>query len=54
MQASKETSDLKTRKKHKIKVKRLQNSPYAISESETLGRGSFSVIKKAYNIENPS
>jgi serine/threonine protein kinase len=37
----------------KIKVKRLQNSPYAIEEGETLGQGAFAVIRRAYNTENP-
>lgn len=39
---------------HKIKVKRLKNSPYAIQEGEPLGKGSFATIQRAYNLENMS
>lgn len=35
---------------HKIKVKRLRNSPYAIQEGEPLGKGSFATIQRAYNL----
>jgi hypothetical protein len=35
---------------HKKKVKKLHNSPYAISEDEIIGKGSFAVIKKAFNL----
>lgn len=38
----------------KRRVKKLQNSPYAISEDEVLGKGSFAVIKRAYNLESPT
>ena len=38
----------------KRKVKKLQNSPYAIAEDQVLGKGSFAVIKRAYNLENVS
>ena len=38
----------------KRKVKKLQNSPYAIAEDQVLGKGSFAVIKRAYNLENCS
>lgn len=38
--------------KTKTRVKRLQNSPYAIAEGEPIGKGSFAVIKRAYNLDN--
>jgi hypothetical protein len=36
----------------KIKVKRLQNSPYAIDEGPPLGQGTFATIRRVYNTEN--
>ena len=39
---------------HKRKVKKLQNSPYAIADDQIIGKGSFAVIKRAFNLENLS
>lgn len=45
-------SEMKSTQKRK--VKKLQNSPYAISEDQVLGKGSFAVIKRAFNLDNPT
>lgn len=42
------------KKSGKVKVKKLTNTPYAIDEGEPIGKGSFALIKKAYNLQNPS
>lgn len=40
--------------KRKVRVKRLQGTPYYISEDEKIGRGSYGEVYKAYNKDNPS
>jgi hypothetical protein len=34
----------------KIKVKKLENSPYVIATEQLVGKGSFSIIVRAYNL----
>ena len=45
-------SEMKSTQKRK--VKKLHNSPYAIVEDQVLGKGSFAVIKRAFNLDNLS
>jgi hypothetical protein len=39
--------------KRKVRVKKLQGTPYYISEDEKLGKGSYGEVYKAYSKDNP-
>jgi hypothetical protein len=36
-------------KKRRLRVKKLQGTPYLIAEDERLGKGSYGVVVRAYN-----
>jgi serine/threonine protein kinase len=39
--------------KRRVRVKKLQGTPYYISEDEKLGKGSYGEVFKAYSKDNP-
>ncbi len=37
-----------------VRGKRLEGTPYFISEDEKVGKGSYAEVYRAYNIDNPN
>ena len=40
--------------KRKVRVKKLEGTPFLISQDEPLGKGSYGEVVRAYSIEQPS